>query len=55
MSQKSKNFKIKTKIFKNANKVLSHENFDFKKNINNKKMIKSKVMKYVFLIKKLFY
>ena len=33
----------------------SYEDFDFKKNINNEKMIKSKAIKYIFLIKKLFY
>ena len=55
MSQKSKNFKIKIKIFKNANEVSSHENFNFKKNINDEKMIKLKAMKYVFFVKKLFY
>ena len=55
MSQKLKNFKIKIKIFKNANEVSSHKNFDFKKNMNNEKIIELKAMKYVFLIKELFY
>ena len=53
--QKSKIVKIQIKIFKIANEVSSHENFDFEKNINDEKMIESETMKYVFLIEKLFY
>ena len=46
---------MKIKIFKNANEMSSHENFDFKKNMNNEKIIKSKTMKYVSCIQELFY
>ena len=37
------------------NEISSNKDFDFEKNINNKKMIESETIKYVSLIKKLFY
>ena len=33
----------------------SHKDFNFKENINDEKIIELKTMKYVFLVKELFY